>query len=99
MGASHASELAYVFDNVEETIFSGFVDAEMARKMSHMWASFARTGNPSVDGTEWPKYDSECRKTMVDRDDRAFQVEEDLFSEQREIVSQLLEYANIFNVF
>ncbi len=66
LGACHAVELAYVFGNLSETIYSGEnINAELSEKVQNMWANFARTGNPSIEGAEWEPYSSENRFTML----------------------------------
>ncbi len=59
-GASHASEIAYVFDNLMDR--NGFraapKDKEVAKMMNSYWVNFAKTGDPN--GNElpkWPVYD------------------------------------------
>jgi para-nitrobenzyl esterase len=66
MGAAHASEIVYKFDNVQASAASStnsampagarmmppptVADEKAARNMSQMWATFARTGHPSASG-------------------------------------------------
>ncbi len=65
-GACHAVELAYVFGNLDETIYTGKrADDEIARLVQDMWANFAKTGNPSVGRLKWPQYERRDRSTMV----------------------------------
>ena len=97
MGACHASELAYVFDSPEETIFSGEVDKELAKKMSNMWANFARTGDPSIDGFTWERFDTDKRKTLVIGNDSSLTMEEDPLGEQREYMENLVKWGHIQN--
>jgi para-nitrobenzyl esterase len=56
-GASHASEIPYVFDNLVEGY--GFKpvpkDKEVAKIMNAYWVNFAKTGNPN--GKELPKWE------------------------------------------
>lgn len=72
-GAPHASEIPYVFNNldarwgVEETTAE---DKNMARLMNTYWANFAKTGNPNGMGLpEWPLYDSQTNKIIEFRSD------------------------------
>ena len=61
LGAFHAAEIAYVFDNLEyESWFPHSpADAELARVMSGYWVRFATSGDPNGDGLpQWPAYDA-----------------------------------------
>jgi para-nitrobenzyl esterase len=65
-GASHASEIAYVFDNLRGRNAASVTprDLEVARMMSTYWANFARTGDPNGNGLpKWPVFDA--KKTEV----------------------------------
>lgn len=80
IGAAHAAEIAYKFDNVravpEVVSASGLAagpqrlpptlaDERAALNMSQMWATFARTGHPGAIGQPtWPAYDISRRATM-----------------------------------
>ncbi len=63
--AVHAVELAYVFNNTEDDLYSGSVDAGAAAQAQRAWINFAKTGDPSVEGISWKAYDSDARDTMV----------------------------------
>ncbi|OKP89859.1 carboxylesterase family protein [Paenibacillus sp. P32E] len=52
-GASHAMELAYVFNNLQETIYTGNnTNVELSSVVQNMWVNFAKTGNPSISDIE-----------------------------------------------
>lgn len=58
LGACHAAELAYVFQNYPFRIFYQDVDKQLGETISTYWANFARTGDPNGgDGVRWPVYD------------------------------------------
>ena len=61
-GASHASELQYIFDVLETPVPSpGLTPAQeqLSKTMVRYWAEFARTGNPnSSEAPPWPPYGS-----------------------------------------
>ena len=90
-GACHAAELSYVFNNLDDTIFTGErADASLAAAVQAMWVSFAKTGDPSAAGYVWEKYDSDTRKTMF-LGDEIRQVS-DPMKEERELIEPLLPY-------
>ena len=90
-GACHNIELAYVFNNLEETIFTGNkINDELSLIVQEMWVNFAKTGNPSTSDYNWEPYDTEKRKIMVL--DEKIEMEENYKSEQRELVEPLLKY-------
>ncbi|MBL7826793.1 MAG: carboxylesterase family protein [Saprospiraceae bacterium] len=59
-GASHGSEIAYVFNNLETRRglqTQTTIDREVANRMHTYWANFAKTGNPNGIGQpEWPVF-------------------------------------------
>jgi len=62
LGAYHAAELAYVWDNlaVETWVPRQTYDQELAAMMSAAWVRFATTGDPNGgDLPAWPLWDSE----------------------------------------
>ena len=67
--AYHCSELPFVFNNIalsEMATGGGKAAQVLADRMSHAWASFARTGNPNHDGLpNWPAYTREGRAVML----------------------------------
>ena len=72
MGALHAMDIPFKFDNVDIAVGGRPPIAgprperfAMGRTMSRAWASFARTGKPSAPGLPaWPAYDLAHRPTM-----------------------------------
>jgi len=91
MRACHAVELAYVFGNTEDTIYTGKpASRALSRQIQDMWAAFALTGDPSIPGHKWPRYTREKRLTMIV--DRQSHVESDVLREQRETLEPLTEY-------
>ena len=89
--ACHAVELAYVFGNLEETIYTGEVaDEAMSDAVMQMWTNFARTGDPSADGLTWEAYNAADRATMVIS--REPHMEKDVLSRRRQLLSPLLHY-------
>ena len=85
----HAVELAYVFGNREETIFTGQVaDETVSDTVMQMWTNFARTGDPSVDGLKWNTYDGYDRATMIVSEDPYMQ--DDPLSGRRRLLFPLL---------
>jgi para-nitrobenzyl esterase len=85
LGACHALEIPFVFDNLDAAgsdMFTGTASAEMrelARVMNEAWYTFARTGSP---GSNWPAYTSSDRKVM--RFDLAPEVVDDPDAAERE---------------
>jgi para-nitrobenzyl esterase len=68
LGAMHGIELPFVFENTDKAshlVGAGPEPAAIADHVSSAWAAFARTGNPSVPGREWPAFDPRTRPTMV----------------------------------
>ena len=74
-GAEHSGELRYVFGNLPS---QSATDSE--RKISDQvqtyWTNFAKTGNPNSTGLpEWPKFNTDTRKTLQFNDDGPVAVE------------------------
>jgi para-nitrobenzyl esterase len=68
LGAHHAIDLPFVFDNTEVPLSTKGAAgaAELAAMMSATWAQFARTGNPANPAIPaWPAYTESERATMV----------------------------------
>jgi para-nitrobenzyl esterase len=74
LGAMHALDIAFKFNNVENVALKGAPNFAGSRPerlraglaMSAMWAHFARTGVPRApDQPAWPSYDLDRRETML----------------------------------
>lgn len=90
-GACHAVELSYVFGNTQETIFTGEPAHEgLSNLVMKMWANFARTGNPSTDGFEWPEYDVAARNTAVLSTQPI--IAQDVLSKQRKLLMPIIRH-------
>jgi para-nitrobenzyl esterase len=88
LGATHAAEVPYVFDNIGELpLFpdgsdpvkaaQSEPDLKVADLMSSYWVNFARTGNPNGPGLpEWPAFQNlrEDRAMVLDANPRAEQI-------------------------
>ena len=91
MGACHAVELAYVYNNLTQTIYTGDnINIELADETSNMWANFIRTGDPSTKKNNWPAYSAESRQSMILGSH--IRPVNDLLSEQKELLDPLLKY-------
>jgi len=89
--ACHAVELAYVFGNTEDTIYTGEpADPALSRQVQDQWVRFAETGDPGTESLPWPAYETEDRWTMVLDD--ASGAEQDPLSAERKVLDPILEY-------
>ena len=91
LGACHAIELAYVFNNPQADIYTGgLYNEELADVVQDMWVNFARTGDPSTQEYVWEPYTADRRMTMVLGEQVG--MVEDLRLEQRETIEPLLHH-------
>jgi len=95
LGAAHATEIWYKFNNVDvegpkdpkDPSRPGLIGTDPDREkaalhMSEMWTTFARTGHPRAKGQpEWPAYTLQKRATMMI--DAQCKVEDDPFGLER----------------
>ena len=91
LGACHAVELAYVFQNPQQTIFTGKpADPALTKAVGDMWASFARSGDPSIPSLKWRRYDAKQRLTAILS--RSPRIQSDPLGAQRKHLEPLLRY-------
>ena len=91
VGACHAIELSYIFNNLHETIYTGNkVNEALANTAQDMWINFARTGNPSTDEIEWEAYNSDTKITMLLGEKT--EAVSNYKGEQAELIEPLLKY-------
>ena len=89
IGACHAIELTYVFNNPKVTIYNGDIyNRELAGTVQDMWVNFARMGDPSTEAITWQPYNTQTRMTMVLGEN--IRMESDLKGKQRKLVEPLL---------
>lgn len=56
-GASHGSDIAFVFGNFTEAMPASAADKAVSKEISSYWVNFAKTGNPNGKGLpEWPAF-------------------------------------------
>jgi para-nitrobenzyl esterase len=70
MGACHALEIPFMFDNLEapgaDVFTGGAAPPQLATSMHAAWVAFAKNGDPNTDPLpEWPRYDADRRATML----------------------------------
>ena len=68
LGATHALDLPFVFDNLHiDRLHGGRAEAPaLAARVSDAWVAFARHGSPNHPGLpDWPRYDIVNRPTMI----------------------------------
>ena len=88
-GACHATELIYVFNNPQVTIYNGDVyDRGLADTVQDMWVNFARTGDPGTETIAWQPYNSQTRMTMVLGEE--VRMESGIKDGQRKLIEPLL---------
>ena len=68
LGSCHALDIPFAFgthDEASDFAGSGPAADSLAQTMMDIWTTFARTGNPSIDGLDWPAYEPNERAQMM----------------------------------
>lgn len=88
LGAYHAGEIAYVFNNLNKTNpLLADVDQKLSDMMSSYWVNFATTGNPNGAGLpKWTPYDRESEPYLDFGD--SVQIRNHLLKEQLDFIEQ-----------
>jgi para-nitrobenzyl esterase len=87
LGAPHAIELPFVFDNLAADRAPEFVGDDprnpvLADVVQGLWVGFATTGVPAAEGApDWPRYDRTARTTLLL--DRELSVQDDPYPASR----------------
>jgi para-nitrobenzyl esterase len=93
LGACHAIEVPFVFDNLDrggvDVLLGGLDDGTkaLATRVSRAWTAAAHTGRPEHDDLPWPSYDRDQRLTCVL--DREVRTAPDLDPELRALWDEL----------
>ena len=95
IGACHAVEVSYVLNNLHWPEVSGpEQDQKFADALQRMWINFAKTGDPSIPGIEWPEFTKENWNVMV-LDDGAkggFRIDNTMLKDEMELALPLAKY-------
>lgn len=91
LGACHAVELAYVFNNLTDTIYTGDnIHATLAKNVQNMWVNFAKTGDPSTGVIKWEPYTEKAHNTVIL--DSTVRAEKEWREEEKKCLEPLLKY-------
>ena len=70
LGAPHGVDIPFPFDTIEVGGWDAFIsdptDAhELADVIQQLWSSFARSGTPTANSIDWPRFDADRRATLI----------------------------------
>ena len=98
IGSCHAAEVSYVLNNLHWPEVSGPNQSpEFADILQRMWINFAKTGDPSIPGIEWPEFTKENWNVMVLDDGRkgGIRVDNTVLKEEMELALPLRKYGTM----
>lgn len=98
LGACHASEVSYIFNNTHWPEVSGFnQDKKYAEVLQKMWINFAKTGDPSTDEYKWPEFTKENWNVMIldDGGNGGIRIDNNVLKEEMELALPLGKYRTI----
>ena len=91
-GACHAVELAYVFGNLDQTIYTGpGIDKRLSELTMAAWVQFAKTGDPSTETLHWKPYSVKAHRPTMVLSSTPY-VQRDVLEKQRMLLEPLLGY-------
>ncbi|UUW08689.1 carboxylesterase family protein [Flavobacterium plurextorum] len=93
-GASHASEIPYVFDNLVDRNNIVFTpqDKKVAKIMNAYWVNFAKTGNPNGKSlAQWPVYDAKKNEVFEFREDGSAAKTDDTRKDRLDVIEKTFE--------
>ena len=92
LGAYHAAEIRYVFNNVDVTFDDSKpsrTEKKLGKLLSEYWVNFAKTGTPSAKrGTTWPAYNRASKQYL--QLDKKLEVKSHLLQQEQNIVDAVM---------